>query len=79
MIVREGVIRMPLTMANTGKEVTVLAINSSHDVRMRLTNLGITPGISLRVISRNPSSMLIGVRDTRLMVNFGLAHQIQVQ
>jgi ferrous iron transport protein A len=70
---------MPLTMANTGKEVKVTTINSPHDMRMRLTNLGITPGISVRVISRNPSSLLVGVRDTRIMLNFGIAHQIQVQ
>jgi ferrous iron transport protein A len=70
---------MPLTMANTGQELKVVSVNSSHDMRMRLTNLGITPGIAVRVISRNPSSLVVGVRDTRIMLNYGIAHQIFVQ
>jgi Fe2+ transport system protein FeoA len=70
---------MTLTMANTGQELKVVSVNSSHDMRMRLTNLGITPGIAVRVISRNPSSLLVGVRDTRIMLHYGIAHQIVVQ
>lgn len=70
---------MPLTMANANKEFQVIAINSSHDLRMKLCNLGILAGTSVRVISRNPSSLLVGVRDTRIMLDFKVAHQIHVQ
>lgn len=70
---------MPLSLANTGEERKVVNINSSDETRMRLVNMGITSGISVRVISRNPSSLLIGVRDTRIMLDARLAHQIYVQ
>ncbi len=70
---------MPLSLANTGEECKVITINSSDETRMRLINLGITSGISVRVISRSPSSLLIGVRDTRIMLDNRLAHQIHVQ
>lgn len=70
---------MPLTMANPNKEMHITAIHSSHDVRMRLCNLGFTAGIPVRIISRNPSSLLVGIRDTRIMLDFKIAHQIHVQ
>ncbi|HEY3424612.1 MAG TPA: FeoA family protein [Negativicutes bacterium] len=70
---------MPLSLANAGQELQVLTINSSHENRMRLVNLGITSGISIRVISRNPSALLVGVRETRIMLDLRLAHQIHVQ
>jgi|GEM_PF-4083467 len=70
---------MPLTMANPHKELHITAIHSSQDMRMRLCNMGITAGIPVRVISRSPSSLLVGVRDTRIMLDFKTAHQIHVQ
>ncbi|HEY3426624.1 MAG TPA: FeoA family protein [Negativicutes bacterium] len=70
---------MPLSLANAGQELQVLTINSSHENRMRLVNLGITSGISIRVINRNPSALLVGVRETRIMLDLRLAHQIYVQ
>lgn len=70
---------MPLTMANFGREFTIVNVNGSTDLRMKLTNMGITPGIAVRIISKNPSSLLIGFRDTRIMLDSGIAHQIQVQ
>ena len=70
---------MPLTMVNSGEEFKVMNINGPHGGRMRLTNLGINPGSTIRVINRNSSSLLVGIRDSRIMINVGLAHQIQVQ
>lgn len=67
---------MPLSFVNSGQEVKVLTIHGPETNRMRLVNMGITAGIPLRVISRSSSSMLIGVRETRLMVDTRLAHQI---
>lgn len=70
---------MPLTMANSGREFTVISINGTTNMRMKLNNIGIMPGIVVRIISKNPSSLLIGFRDTRIMIQSGLAHQILVQ
>lgn len=70
---------MPLTMANSSQDFKVMAIKGSPDIRMRLTHLGITSGSIVRIINRSTSSLIIGIRDSRIMINFGLAHQIQVQ
>ncbi|HBS61083.1 MAG TPA: ferrous iron transport protein A [Firmicutes bacterium] len=70
---------MPLAMMNSGREYRIVNINGSTDLRMKLVNMGITPGVAVRIISKSPSSLLIGLRDTRIMLNSGIAHQIQVQ
>lgn len=70
---------MPLTMASPGQEVKITRIHGSDSTCMRLVNMGITAGIPVRVISRNPSSLLVGVRETRIMMDVRLAHQIYVQ
>lgn len=70
---------MPLTMVNMGKEYRIVNVNGSTDLRMKLTNMGITPGTAVRIISKNPASLLIGLRDTRIMINSGVAHHIYVQ
>ncbi len=75
----KGAKGMPLAMANSGQELIILNINGSKELRMRLTDMGITPGTAVRIISKNPASLLIGLRDTRIMINSGIAHQIQVQ
>lgn len=75
----EGCLDMPLMLANSGREFTIVSVNGSTDLRMKLTNMGITPGTAVRIISKNPTSLLIGLRDTRIMLDNGIAHQIRVQ
>lgn len=70
---------MPLTMADYGRKFTIVNVNGPADLRMKLTNMGITPGTAVRIISRNPSSLLIGFRDTKIMLDSGIAQQIRVQ
>ncbi len=70
---------MPLTLARQGHNHKVMAINGPEATRMRLVNMGITAGIPVRVISRSPSSILVSVRDTRIMLDNRLALQIYVQ
>ncbi|SEO47170.1 FeoA family protein [Propionispora vibrioides] len=70
---------MPLTMASPGQEVKVVDIRHCGDHRIRLLDMGLTTGALVRVISRNASSLLIGVKRTRIMLEFRLAHQIDVQ
>ncbi|WP_346354370.1 FeoA family protein [Azotosporobacter soli] len=69
---------MPLTMLNAGQAAQILEIHGSPAVRVRLADLGLTVGSDLRVISRNGGSVLVGVRESRLMIQQGLAHQIEV-
>ncbi len=70
---------MPLSMANSGEAVKVLAISGSHDMKMRLVNLGILPGVMVQILNRDSSSLLLKVRSTRLMLHHSIAHQVQVQ
>lgn len=70
---------MPLTMASPGQEVKIVRMSNSETACMRLVNMGITPGAPVRIISRSPSSLLVGVRETRIMLDNRIAHQIHVQ
>ncbi|MEN6411441.1 MAG: FeoA family protein [Veillonellales bacterium] len=70
---------MPLTMVRPGQEVKIIKMNNPETTCMRLVNMGITPGAPLRLISRSPSSLLVGVRETRIMLDNRIAHQIHVQ
>ncbi len=70
---------MPLSMVHSGAAVKVLAINGSHDMQMRLVNLGILPGAMVQIINRDSSSLLLKIKSTRLMLHHSIAHQVQVQ
>lgn len=70
---------MPLSMVNSGEAVTVLAINGSHAMQMRLINLGIMPGVMVQIITCDSSSLLLKIKSTRLMLQRSIAYQVQVQ
>lgn len=69
---------MPLSLVSSGKEVEVLAINGSHAMQMRLVSLGILPGVTVHVLNRDSSSLLLKIRSTRLMLQHSVAQQVQV-
>jgi Fe2+ transport system protein FeoA len=70
---------MPLAFGRSGKQFRVIRINGSDETRMRLVNMGITNGSKIRIISRMPAAFLVGVRETRIMLDIKLAEQIDVQ
>jgi len=72
---------MPLTLVTPGEDVQLMAIHGGHHIRQRLADLGLTPGVELRVIqSAMNGPLIVGLRnDSRLVLGRGMAHRMYVQ
>ena len=70
---------IPLSMASSGEIVTVSAVRAGWGLQRRLADLGLTPGVQIRVISRGrPGQVLLDVRGSRLALGHGVAQKIMV-
>ena len=72
---------MPLAMVAPGQPVRLVQIRGGQTVRRRLADLGLTPGIELRVVSGAAFGPLIVAfkDDARLALGRGMAHKIEVE
>ena len=71
---------MPLAMAYSGEEVTIVDIRGGRGLARRLADMGLIPGTTLRVInSQMPGPILIDLRGSRLVLGFGVAQKIMVK
>jgi ferrous iron transport protein A len=71
---------MPLAIVQSGRQVTVVAIQAGHGLQGRLANMGLVPGTEIRVLS-NPMQgpFLIEVKGSRIMLGRGMAQKIIVE
>ena len=71
----------PLCMARPGELVRVLSIGGQGRIRKRLADLGVTAGMTLRVVqSSRFAPLILGLReDARLGVGRDLASEIWVE
>ena len=70
---------MPLSMASPGEVVKVDAIRAGWGLQRRLGDMGLTPGVEVRVISsQRPGPVVLDVRGSRLALGHGVAHKIMV-
>lgn len=51
---RDYVLRMKLSELNIGSSAKVTAVNGNDNLRFRLLDMGITPGVSIKLLSRAP-------------------------
>ena len=72
--------QMPLAMACSGEEVTVVDIKAGRGLAQRLADMGLTPGTTLRVLSSHLSGpVMIDLRGSRLALGCGVARKITVE
>jgi ferrous iron transport protein A len=70
---------MPLSLASTGETVKIVAVRAGWGLQRRLADLGLTPGVRVRVISSSkPGPVVLDVRGSRLALGYGVAHKIMV-
>ena len=70
---------MPLAMASPGGVVRVLDIRAGRGLARRLADMGLTPGVNIRVINSNrPGPVIIDLRGSRLVLGHGVAQKILV-
>ena len=70
---------MSLAMARPGELVTVTGIRAGRGLQRKLTDMGLTPGVQIRVINSGASGpVLIDLRETRIALGHGIAQKIVV-
>ena len=69
----------PLTMAPIGQDVRLCQSCSGRRVARRLAELGLTPGVSLRVVQDAGGPLLLSVRNSRVALGRGIADKLKVQ
>ena len=76
---RENLSSIPLSKATAGKYVRVVSINAGWGLQRRLADMGLTPGLKVRVVgSQRPGSVVLDVRGSRLALGRGISHKIVV-
>ena len=70
---------MPLAMARPGELVTVIGVRAGWGLQKRLADMGLTPGVQIRVISSGgPGPVLIDLRGARVALGRGVAQKVMV-
>jgi ferrous iron transport protein A len=71
---------MPLAIVQSGRQVRVVAIEAGHRLQGRLANMGLVPGMEIRVLSNSMRGpFLIEVKGSRIMLGRGMAQKIIVE
>jgi ferrous iron transport protein A len=74
-----GVNAFPLTLAAMGERVRVVAVGGGQGTDRRLSDLGLTTGCVVTVVSRGSAgSMVVAREDVRLALGVGMAHRVLV-
>ena len=68
----------PLSQAPKGRALILNNIEGGRKFNHRLVELGLTPGVRLRVLQDSGGPLIIAVRDSRLALGRGMAKQIFV-
>jgi len=69
------------TLANAPRNVplTLLSIDGGRQLRHRLTEMGLVPGVTVKIVQDQGGPILVAVHNTRLAIGRGMAKKIQVK
>ena len=71
--------RVMLSRVKAGETVTVIALGAGWGLQRRLADMGLTPGVRIKVISSGrPGQVVIEVRGSRMALGHGVAAKILV-
>lgn len=71
---------MPLAMVSPGEVVQVVDVRAGWGLQRRLADMGLTPGVIIRVMnSQRPGPIIIDLRGSRLVLGHGVAQKILVK
>lgn len=69
----------PLTMAAVGQDVRLCQLCAGRRMTHRLAEMGLTPGVCMRVVQDSGGPMLVAVRGSRVALGRGIAHKLNVE
>ena len=71
---------MPLAMVSPGEVVQVVDVRAGWGFQRRLADMGLTPGVIIRVMnSQKPGPIIIDLRGSRLVLGYGMTQRILVK
>ena len=71
---------MPLSMVQSGELVQVVAVRAGWGLQRRLADMGLTPGVRVKVInSQGRGPVILDLRGSRLALGHGVAYKIMVR
>ena len=69
---------MPLTMAETGRELEIRRIGGKEETRRFLESLGFFMGGFVNVVSMTGGDLIVKVKDSRVAISREMANKIMV-
>jgi Fe2+ transport system protein FeoA len=69
---------MPILLAPTDTDLMILHVHGTDKTIQHLRELGIVPAMHCRVLSSEPSGVILRVGDSRLALDINLAKAISV-
>jgi len=71
---------MPLAMVSPGGVVQVVDVRAGWGLQRRLADMGLTPGVTIRVMnSQRPGPIIVDLRGSRLVLGYGMTQRILVR
>ena len=71
---------MPLAMVRPGETVSVVNILGGRGLARRLTDMGLTPGVNIRVLNNHmPGPVMIELRGSKVALGHGVSQKIMVR
>ena len=69
---------MPLTLAETGRELEIRRIGGKEETRRFLESLGFVMGGFVNVVSMTGGDLIVKVKDSRVAISREMANRIMV-
>lgn len=69
---------MPLTMAETGREIRIRKIGGKDETRRFLESLGFVMGEFVTIVSENGGNLIVKVKDSRVAISKEMAVKIMI-
>lgn len=70
---------IPLSMTRPGEEVEIVEIRAGWGLQRRLTDMGLLPGMRIKVLNCGPGPVLVDLLGSRLALGYGVAMKILVR
>lgn len=68
----------PLSTAPQGQPLRVVKVAAGHRATRRLIEMGLTPGVEVKIVQDNGGPIILAVRGSRLALGRCLAHKVLV-
>lgn len=68
----------PLAMAGIGEDLRLESVRGGEKLIHRLTAMGLTPGVTFRIVQDAGGPLLLSVRDSRIALGRGMAQKVMV-